>query len=137
MEKKYKFIYKNVKGEDFFTLEDKERYESENRELPFLFYNIDEIWNCKSKVIVVLESEELCDYFKTIIPAEERNNITLTTILGGVDRKDIYFSDLYCEFGNRTVVLLGNKKKFKKFKEVLSQVTDYIFEEYIKLPTTV
>lgn len=124
-----KFIYKNKKGEKCFTSAHKRIYEKEKKQLPFIFYNADEIYNYKNKIIVVVENEELCKHYENIIP-NAKETMTFTTLLGGVDRKDvhcIYFLQ-WQDFKNRIVILLGNKNKFKAFKKTLNKITRCIFE---------
>lgn len=131
MENEYKFSYKDIEGKECFTSADKKKYELENRPLPHLLYNENEVFNDKDKIIVVTENEKMCDYLKNTF--SKLNMFTFTTVLGGVDRPDVYYPSFYGYFNSRIVILIGREEKFIYFKEILDEVSSYIFEKYIFL----
>lgn len=129
--KEYNFSYKDMEGKEHFTSADKKKYELENRPLPLYIYNSDKVFNDKDKIIVVTESEEICDKLEKVFSKDSM--FTFTTILGGVDRMDIYNPMLYGYFKNRIVILMGREEKFEHFQQVLDEFTSYIIEQYIFL----
>lgn len=79
----------------------------------------------KGNTIFIVENQQICDLFNETSIRYDTNQ-WVTTILGGINRKDITVDDLQV-FKGATVILFGEETEFISLKSKLEKVTENVY----------